>query len=528
MRNPSLKAGLLAGWLACVLPALAHEEASLSGVVTGDLGETTFPTSGAARAQPDFMRGLLQLHSFEFDAARESFQAAIEKDPGFAMAYWGEALSFNMPIWGEQDLVAARAVLERLAPTVAERLAKAPTERERDYLASVEQLYGDGDKTERDANYSAALGAMSRKYPDDLDARSFYALSLLALTGTNRDTGNYMRGAAEAEAVYEINPRHPGALHYLIHAYDDPVHAPLGLRAARRYGKVASAAAHAQHMPSHIFFALGLWDDAIEANIASLATARSQGRGGYHPLEWLAYAYLQEGRQDQAAELVKIVEQDVAAKPTQGNRPTLASLRATWLIETGGAPGVDGWPEVDSAGIASTGAFVAQDFCRGLMAARAGKLDLAAANLARLRARTDAARERIAGVVANRYDTVTPEEIEYDEIMAVALDGAIQFARGEHDAGLAAVREAIATADTIAFAYGPPWSVKPLDELLGDLLMQADKPAEAVPAYDKALSLHPNRRLAREGLLAAQAVAWKCQHCADRAEEPAGSGVGPQ
>jgi tetratricopeptide (TPR) repeat protein len=506
--------GLMALWLTLALPVQAHEKAPPSDSVTGNLGETVFPTSGSARAQPDFMRGLLLLHSFEFDAARKAFQDAIATDPAFAMAYWGEALSYNMPLWGEQDLEAARAVLKRLGPTPAERQARAPTERERAYLASVEQLYGDGDKTERDANYSVALGELSREYPEDLDARALYGLSLLALTGTTRDTANYMRGAAEAEAVYEINPRHPGALHYLIHAYDDPLHAPLGRRAARRYGKVAGAASHAQHMPSHIFFALGLWDDAIEANVAALATARSQGGGGYHPLEWLAYAYLQEGRQEEAADLVKIVEQDVATQPNQGNRSTLAGLRATWLVETGGAAPVDGWTDVDSSGIQSTWAFTSQDFCRGIVAARGGRLDVAAINLAQLRARTDAARERMVGVVANRYDTVTPEEVESDEIMAAALEGAIQFARGEQDAGLASVRDAIATADTQAFSYGPPWSVKPLDELLGDLLMAADRPGEAVPAYEKALSVHPNRRLSKAGLVAAKAAAWSCQHCA--------------
>ena len=522
MKQAWLIAGLVSGFLALALPVQAHEKAAPPDVVTGDLGETVFPTSGSAEAQPDFMRGLLLLHSFEFSAAQKSFQAAIDKDPGFFMAYWGKALSYNMPIWGEQDFEAARAALKSLAPTREERLAKAPTERERDYLASVEQLYGDGDKTERDANYSAALGELSRKYPDDLDARAFYALSLLALTGTTRDTANYMRGAAEAEAVYEVNPRHPGALHYLIHAYDDPVHAPLGLRAARRYGKVAGGAAHAQHMPSHIFFALGLWDDAIAANIDSLATARAEGGGGYHPLEWLNYAYLQEGRMEEAAELVKLVEQDLAAKPTRGSRSTLAGLRATWLVETGAAPGVEAWADVDSSGIASTGAFGLHDFARGIFAARIGQFDVAAINLAQLRARTAAARERMAGVVASRYDTVTPEEIEYAEILAAALEGTIQFFRGERAAGLASVREAIATADTMAFAYGPPWSVKPLDELLGDLLMEADLPGEAVPAYEKALSVHPNRRLSKAGLVAASAAAWSCPHCAKpAAAEPA-------
>ncbi len=254
MNGPAARAAALLFALCCTTPALAHQKTPPSEAVTiaGSLGETNFPNSGSVAAQPDFMRGLLLLHSFEFDAARESFRAAQAKDPGFVMAYWGEALSHNMPIWGEQDLEAARAVLQRLGPTREVRMSKAATERERGYLASVEALYDDGTKVERDASFNRALGELARKFPEDLDARSFYALSWLGLSGSTRDTANYMRAAAEAEAVYELNPRHPGALHYLVHAYDDPVHAPLGLRAARRYGKVAPAAAHAQHMPSHI------------------------------------------------------------------------------------------------------------------------------------------------------------------------------------------------------------------------------------------------------------------------------------
>ncbi len=244
MNGSLFRAVTLVVALCCISPVLAHEKGRQPDAVVGNLGETNFPNSGSAAAQPDFMRGLLLLHSFEFDAARKSFQAAQARDPGFAMAFWGEALSHNMSLWGEQDLNAARAVLQRLGATREERLAKAPTERERGYLASVEALYGEGVKPERDANFNRKLGELVAKFPDDQDARSFYALSWLGLTGTARNTANYMRGAAEAEAVYEVNPRHPGALHYLTHAYDDPVHAPLGLRAARRYGKVAPDASH--------------------------------------------------------------------------------------------------------------------------------------------------------------------------------------------------------------------------------------------------------------------------------------------
>ena len=513
MNKPVLLGGALACALACLAPAQAHDEKPSPSAVVGDLGETTFPTSGAPAAQADFLRGLLLLHSFEFDDARRSFQAALDKDPGFVMAYWGEALSYNMPIWGEQDLQAARAVLARLAPTREERLAKAPTERERMYLAAVEDLYGEGEKQERDANYNKALGELARSHPDDLDARSFYALSWLGLTSTVRDDANYMRAAAEAEAVYEVDKRHPGALHYLVHAYDDPVHAPLGLRAARLYGKVAPAAPHAQHMPSHIFFALGMWDDAIEANIASLATARSHGQDGYHPLEWLAYSYLQKGQQDEAAKLVGIVEQDIAKGPTQRNRASLAYLRAMWIAETTGAAGVNAWPDVDETGIASIYAFTAQDFARGVAAARQGRSDEAAGYLQRLRARTQRARGNVVGVVANGYDTVTPEEIEQGGLLTTALEGEILFAQGQHDAGIANVREAIAISETLAFEYGPPFSGKPLAELLGDLLLAAGRPAEAAAAYEKSLAIHPNRKLSVAGLTAARAADWSCQHC---------------
>src|ERR1700676_5080542 len=224
--------------IAVLVCSAAPVSARDAGQAAGNLGATHFPNSGAPGAQRDFLRGLLLLHSFEYEAARKSFQAAEGTDPGFAMAYWGEALTYNHPLWGEQDLAAARSALARLAATPEERAAKAPTARERDYLASAEKLYGDGDKVQRDADYSAALGALVRAHPDDLDARAFYALSILGLTGGKRNVANYMRAAAEAEAVYEVDRSHPGALHYLIHAYDDPIHAPLGLRAARSYGKV--------------------------------------------------------------------------------------------------------------------------------------------------------------------------------------------------------------------------------------------------------------------------------------------------
>ena len=209
----------------------------------GGLGRIAFPTSGPAEARKHFDRGVLFLHSFEYREAREQFLAAQKMAPSFAMAYWGEAMTYNEPVWFAQDLDSGRSALKRLP-------VKAPTDRERAYLHAVELLYGDGTKEDRDFEYSAAMRRLHENYPDDQEAAAFYALSLIGTCHRGRDFRTYMKAAAVAEAVLEKNPEHPGALHYAIHAYDDPVHAPLGLRAARVY---ANSRAGGSPCPTHAF-----------------------------------------------------------------------------------------------------------------------------------------------------------------------------------------------------------------------------------------------------------------------------------
>jgi tetratricopeptide (TPR) repeat protein len=471
--------------------------------VQGELGVVHFANSGARSAQPAFERGLLLLHSFEYPAARREFQKAQDLDPSFAMAVWGEALTYNHTLWNEQDTAAARAALAKLGSTPEQRIARGPTARERDYLATLEKLYGPGQKAERDAAYSAALGDLSRRYPNDLDARALYALSLLGLS-PKRDVRIYMRAAAEAEAVYDVDKHHPGALHYLIHAYDDPVHAPLGLRAARLYAKVAPAASHAQHMTSHIFFALGLWDEAIAANEASLRVAHSQGDPAYHSLLWLEYAYLQKDQRAAAEALVRSVAHDVAKGPTKENRLRAAFARATWLVETRGAPGADAFQTVDSSDIASIDYFAVHDFARGVVAAGSGDAAGARAALGQLNARINAAHVVPVGENSHWFDALSESELAQARVLATALEGAVEFADGRHAPGIARVREAIAAASQMEFEYGPPWSAKPLEELLGELLLADGQPAEAAAAFQCTLDTYPNRRLALEGLAAAR------------------------
>jgi hypothetical protein len=483
--------------------ALHHSELPEHLSVTGELGVVHFATSGAARAQPVFLRGLLLLHSFEYLAARREFQKAEELDPSFAMAVWGEALTYNHTLWNEQDTAAARGALAKLGSTPEARIARGPTPRERDYLASLEKLYGPGVKGERDAAYSAALGDLSRRYPNDLDARALYSLSLLGLS-PKRDERIYMRAAAEGEAVYDVDKRHPGALHYLIHAYDDPVHAPLGLRAARLYAKVAPAASHAQHMTSHIFFALGLWDDAITANEASVRVAKEQGEHAYHSLLWLEYAYLQKDRRAAAESLVRSLTHDVVGGPTQENRLRAAFSRATWLVETRGSPDADAFEVIDSNGITSIGYFAVHDFARGLVVAGSGDVVRARAALGQLSARINAARVVPIGENRNWYGALSEEELAQARTLSIALDGAIEFAEGQHASGITRVREAIAATARMEFEYGPPWSAKPFDELLGELLLADGQHAEATAAFQRVLNLYPKRRLALEGLAAAR------------------------
>src|SRR6185312_6510512 len=371
------------------------------------------------------------------------------------------------------------------------------------YLASLEKLYGPGDKTERDAEYSTALGELSRRYPKDLDARTLYALSLLGLS-SKRDVRIYMRAAAEAEAVYEVEKRHPGALHYLIHAYDDPVHAPLGLRAARRYARVAPAASHAQHMTSHIFFALGFWDDAIKANEASVRVAEAQGEHAYHSLLWLEYAYLQKNERTAAAALVQSLTHDVESGPTKENRLRAAFARATWLVETKGAASVDAFQPVDSAGVTYIDYFAVHDFARGLVAAGKGDVVGARTALTQLSDRINSARVVPTGENRNWFDALSEGDLAQARVLATALEGAIEFASGQHAAGIARVREAIVATVPMEFEYGPPWSAKPLDELLGELLLADGQPAEAAVAFERALIMYPNRRLCVEGLATAR------------------------
>lgn len=478
---------------------------TLSAPDSASVGAVAFETSGAPAAQGPFLRGLALLHNFEYPRAAAAFRKAQEIDPGFAMAYWGEAMTHNHPVWMEQDRAAALAVLARLGPDPAARAEKAGGARERAWLAAAEALYGGGDKKARDLAYSGHMAELHRAAPDDVEARAFYALSLLGLAHGGRDFALYMRAAALLEEVFPDNPNHPGVLHYLIHSYDDPIHAPLGLRAARRYGEVAPDAGHALHMTSHIFIAMGMWDDVAAMNEraagvvnAQRAAAGEPARACGHYNEWLVYAYLQRGEFDRADAIVAAcgaeAARELAGSPAEGPLETYWSsvwshtdIALARLVETGAWAG-------GAAPGRPAGGYLWSRFMVAYGEALAARDDAARLREARTGLQAAAAAIEAAGGRDLDQPLISPARID---IMLGQAEGLARLADGGTDAGIATLRAAAEQEAALPIAFGPPAIPKPSFELLAEELAALGRLDEARTAYERALAATPGRRLAK-------------------------------
>jgi tetratricopeptide (TPR) repeat protein len=529
-----------------------------------DLGTIDFPTSGSPAAQPHFIKGVLLMHSFEYDDAREAFVEAQKADPGFAMAYWGEAMTYNHPVWQRTSPDLAKAALGKLAPTADARRARTPTEKEKDWLGAVERLYGAGDKLARDLSYADAMRRLHEKYPNDDEVRSFYALALLGTSHGGRDFSIYMRAAALVEQVYAKNPQHPGAAHYLIHAYDDPVHAPLGVRFADAYSKIAPAASHALHMPSHIYVALGMWDEASTINERSVKAADARrdekkldvDARGFHALLWLVYGYTQQGRYEDARGV--LAQMDAAAKESGSvrTRSHLALARAAWLIET------RKWGEAKAPVMAKglpKDAAIADLFAIGFAALRSGNRAAGSNALKQMAALMESTPVNLAPVKPAAAGTrplppgVTPigpravpapgtspapqapsapmapqapgsgheahaapaiglpvagaGDIRVPQVMAQQLEAMLLFSEGRREEALVLARQAAVVEAGLPFEFGPPLPVKPANEQVGEMLMDLRRPKEAMEAFELSLKRNPTRALSLLGLARAARAA---------------------
>ena len=484
------------------------------------LGTAAFSTSTrSAAARGDFMRGLLLLHLFEYRDAVKSFVAAEKADPEFAMAYWGEAMTFNHGVWNQLDVSAGQTALAKFGATREAHAPRIVDPRERAYMQAVEILYsGNGSKPERDAQYATAMEQLSRAYPKDDEAQLFYALALLGKSEGVRDVPTYLQAAAIAKAVFMRNSDHPGAAHYWIHGMDDPQNAAGALEAARALSKIAPDAGHAQHMCSHIFLALGMWDEVVQANIAATGVVNRQAaaagrrlssRGHYN--YWLEYGYLEQGRIGEAKKIVagcraRAAESGMAARAAGGVDPdnsmvgSFVAMRNRYIVDTGrGNDEVAGW-SVDLSG-ALTSEFD-HSFGTGFAAAQLANLPPARESLAtlgRLLLALPAIFDR-AGLPAGDPSRRVPE------IQKIQIQALILLAEGHTDQAIASMLQAVVAGKDLPYAFGPPSPEKPCGELLGEFLLAAKKAPQRGTLFEASLKRAPRRAESLLGLARAQSA----------------------
>lgn len=477
------------------------------------LGIVTLEVEGSKEAKRHFQRGLLLLHSFEYDDARAAFQKAREADPYMAMAYWGEAMTHNHPLWRGQFPDKALAVMQDLGATEEARLGKAKSELERDLLKSIEILYGEGEKDDRDKAYNEYYEGLYEKYPSNHEIAAFYGLSILGAVPVGRDEEMYGKGAKVVQSILKENPDHPGALHYLIHSYDDPGHAHLAKTAADRYAEVAPDAAHALHMPSHIYVALGLWDEVVRSNIASwnASVARKEKLGlnqdavSYHALHWMLYGYLQQQNHAMADSIMLAMERYVDEKPSLVARSYMVNMIGNFLIETGfwNSPIADIKVDLDSLNIVDRSAYY---LIQGIKDYNIGFKDFVYMNVDRMRRE----RERAEMFVTedglpmcsafSTYNLPNRLDIEQSRVMEYQLRAFLALLDKDEVTAEDFMKKAVMLESELSYTYGPPVIVLPSFEQYAVWLSSKGRHEEAVVQYKMALERGPNRIHALQGL----------------------------
>ena len=464
------------------------------------LGKVSFQTSCSPQAHASFTRGLTLLHSFEYPQAEAAFNEAAATDPTCSIAQWGVAMSLYHPLWAPPS----KAELERAHAALAKaQAAPAKSERERDYVAAVATYYRDSDKLDnkaRAAAYNEAMAALHKRYPADREAAIFYALSQIA-AGTQDQDPNFSRekeAAVILDAVLKEEPDHPGVTHYLIHGFDYPALADLAVPAARRYANIAPDSPHAQHMPSHIFTRLGMWDESIASNLKSEAAARalvkSEGFDGgsneqLHAMDYLAYAYLQTGQEAGAQRVLA----DLNAMQ-KVNQPIFTVAYAATAVPVRIVLENRRWKEAASlklqdnvANLAPLENFQWADahvyFARAIGAARRGDAAGARAATTKLKAIEDAL-----VVPPGTYDWRKQVSIERQ-----VADAWATYAEGRKEEAVTLMRAAADLDDATEKHPVTPGAILPAREQLGEMLLELNRPKEALVEYEGSLKRAPKR-----------------------------------
>ncbi|HKD45254.1 MAG TPA: tetratricopeptide repeat protein [Candidatus Angelobacter sp.] len=451
------------------------------------LGTVSFPTSCAAAVERPFERGLALLYSFEYEEAENQFKEVASDDPQCAMAYWGQAMSLYHQLWGRperSDLKRGGELLEKA------RSIRATTARERDYIEALRVFYRDPDRLDHPRRadlYASAMEEVYKQHPQDREAGVFYALALLA-SGPERDPQqtNARKAVAVLDKLFDEQPDHPGIAHYIIHACDNPAMADLGLRAARKYASIAPSSPHAVHMPSHIFARLGLWQDDITSNLAAIAAADKMAtmhlhtmHHRMHSIDFLSYAYLQIG-DDQNAKammdrLASLRRQDIEEDYRDYHDSMVTSLRARYAVER------RQWKEalaLEPVAGARPGVQLETWWAHAVAAGRLHDNRAAQDALHRYEKLMEAVKK------GPRAYIIAGLNNEHNEVKAWAA-----FAAGNNDEALRLMRAVADEQDKV----GKGESELPAREMLADMLLEVNRPREALTEYETSLKTDPNR-----------------------------------
>ena len=456
------------------------------------MGTVHFDTSCRLEVRDEFNLAVATLHSFGYRKSAQLFADVLNTDPRCSMAEWGIAMSHYRQLWDPPTKDDLRIGLE----AAQEGLSMGPkTQRERDYLGAIQGFYQNASSEShsiRAKRYETAMESLHSRYPQDTEAAIFYALSLIANASPKDKTyANQKKATLILAPIILQQPNHPGVAHYVIHADDNPVLAPLALDAAKQYALIAPDSPHALHMPSHIFTRLGLWDDSIASNLASAASAHKQKLAGdeLHALDYLVYAYLQTGRITEARKLTQqlpVVEPGDAARYA-GLYATAATPARYWIErQQWGAAAALPLPQT-SPGDAYASTQATLYFARALGASRLGDIK--------------AAQAATQPLLSLRDSLAQSGDGDADQVnVQLKIVGAwIQWADGDHNAAVEEMRTAAAMEDATEKSPVSPGSIAPAPEMLGDMLLLAKQPKLALAAYESALSSTPGRLRAEYG-----------------------------
>src|SRR5580698_9498601 len=480
-------------------------------LTAAQLGTVTFPVSCDPAVQKAFERGVALLHSFWYEEAEKEFVQISAQAPNCALAHWGVAMSLWHQLWNQPD---KKVIARGLDEVHQAKTTDGPTTpREQAYIAAISAFYSDSKKLDHDARakaYSDAMKKVYETYPDDHEAAVFYALSLLASEPHDDTTfANRKAAAVILEKLFAVEPDHPGVAHYLIHAYDKPQLAQLGLPAARRYAQVAPAAPHALHMPSHIFARVGLWQDDINSNLASIAASRksaAMGMGGeshqFHAMDFLFYAYMQSGRDADARALIEEIrampakKDDMYGKGYDPHAAMLAYLSALYPIEMHDWAAAAALPPAEIAGTAEDSESY---WARAIGSTHLRKPDDVRKDLAAI----DTIHKKLAAEKSEFAGSVEDDRKEAAAWLA--------FAEGKEEYAVEAMRQIADKEDSL----GEQPEGIPAREMIADMLLEAKRPQHALAEYQTDLKLNPNRF---DGLYGAARAAEAAGKQSDAAE----------